>query len=211
MMCETELIQAARQGDLEAFNQLVLRYQDLVYNQAYWILKDPQAAEDFTQDAFLQAYRKMTSFRGGSFRAWLLRIVTNSCYDELRRWRRRPTFSLNHQDLNGDEVDGIDWLEDDKQLVEGQIERNEMHSAVRMFISALPDEYRSVLHLVDVLEFNYEEAAQALQVPVGTVKSRLARARLRLRALMSGEPSLAGWLWQGDSIPAQALAWQEAA
>lgn len=89
-MDEKALIQDALQGDLDAFNRLVLAYQDRVYNQAYRVLGESQAADDATQEAFISAYKNLRSFRGGSFRAWLLRIVTNACYDELRRRKRRP-------------------------------------------------------------------------------------------------------------------------
>ncbi|MBC7251685.1 MAG: sigma-70 family RNA polymerase sigma factor, partial [Anaerolineae bacterium] len=88
-MDEKTLIAAAQQGDLEAFNRLVLTYQNITYNLAYRILGDADAAADATQDAFLSAYRAITRFRGGSFKAWLLRIVTNACYDQLRIKQRR--------------------------------------------------------------------------------------------------------------------------
>ena len=93
-MDEPALIQSALDGDLDAFNRLVLAYQDMVYNQAYRMLGESQTAQDATQDAFIAAYRKLHTYRGGSFRAWLLRIVTNLCYDELRRRKRRPVTPL---------------------------------------------------------------------------------------------------------------------
>ena len=80
-MDETGLIQDAQGGDLEAFNRLILAYQDRVYNQAFRVLGEYQSADDATQEAFISAYKSIRSFRGGSFRAWLLRIVTNACYD----------------------------------------------------------------------------------------------------------------------------------
>ena len=89
-MDETRLIQDAQHGDIDAFNRLVLAYQDMVYNQAYRVMGEPFAADDATQEAFISAYRKIKTYRGGSFKAWLLRIVTNACYDELRRRKRRP-------------------------------------------------------------------------------------------------------------------------
>jgi RNA polymerase sigma factor (sigma-70 family) len=89
-MDESALIQDARAGDLDAFNRLVLAYQELAYNLAFRMLSEQEAAADVTQDAFISAYKSLGSYRGGSFRAWLLRIVTNGCYDELRRRHRRP-------------------------------------------------------------------------------------------------------------------------
>src|SRR5512139_3503267 len=94
-MDEAGLIRAAQQGDLTAVNRLVLAYQDMVYNQAYRMIGEPEAADDATQDAFISAFKHIRSYRGGSFKAWLLRIVTNACYDQLRVKQRRPTASLD--------------------------------------------------------------------------------------------------------------------
>src|SRR5512147_2260641 len=100
-MDENALIQSARKGDIDAFNTLVLTYQHQVYNLAYRIMGDEAAASDATQEAFISAYKHLKSFRGGSFKSWLLRIVTNACYDDLRHRKRRPATSLD--DLMGDE------------------------------------------------------------------------------------------------------------
>ena len=94
-MDEQALIQAACRGELSAFNKLVLAYQSLAFNLAYRILGNGDAAEDATQDAFIKAYRNLNQYRGGSFKAWLLRIVTNVCYDQLRHIQRRPASSLD--------------------------------------------------------------------------------------------------------------------
>ena len=104
-MDEASLIQAARQGDLDAFNRLVLAYQDRLYTQAYRLLGEAEAAEDATQEAFISAYRNIHTYRGGSFRGWLLRIVTNACYDELRRRKRRPTQPLEPLDEEDEEIE----------------------------------------------------------------------------------------------------------
>src|SRR5512143_4025106 len=111
-MDETALIQAARQGDLDAFNRLVLAYQDQVYAQAYRMMGEMEAAEDATQEAFISAFRSIQSYRGGSFRAWLLRIVTNASYDELRRRQRRPTTPLEPVDADEEEIESPQWLAD---------------------------------------------------------------------------------------------------
>jgi RNA polymerase sigma-70 factor (ECF subfamily) len=100
-MDENALIQSAQKGDIDAFNRLVLAYQHQVYNLAYRIMSEEAAAADATQEAFISAYNHLHSFRGGSFKSWLLRIVTNACYDDLRRRKRRPATSL--EDLMGDE------------------------------------------------------------------------------------------------------------
>lgn len=180
-MDEAGLIQSAQQGDLNAFNHLVLVYQDTVYNQAYRMLSEPEAADDATQNAFISAYQHLQNFRGGSFRAWLLRIVTNTCYDELRRRQRRPTTSLEPLDDTGEEMESPEWLADTSNLPEDQAERHELQEAISQCLQRLPDEFRAAVVLVDVQGMDYTEAAEALGKPVGTIKSRLARARLRLR------------------------------
>ena len=102
-MDETTLIRQAQRGDLEAFNRLVIVYQTQVYNLAYRLMGDQASAEDATQEAFISAFRGLRGYRGGSFRAWLLRIVRNACYDEFRRRQRRPTTSLEElSPFNGD-------------------------------------------------------------------------------------------------------------
>ncbi len=180
-MDETGLIQAAQQGDLNAFNHLILVYQDTVYNQAYRMLSDDAAADDAAQNAFISAYNHLQNFRGGSFRAWLLRIVTNGCYDELRRRQRRPTTSLEPLDDTGEEMESPEWLADTSNLPEDQVEQQELRQAISECLERLPDEFRAAVVLVDVQGLDYSEAAEVLGKPVGTVKSRLARARLRLR------------------------------
>ena len=107
-MDETALIDDAKRWDLDSFNRLVLAYQDRVYAQAYRMMGDSQSAEDATQEAFISAFRKLRSYRGGSFRAWLLRIVTNACYDELRRRQRRPVAHLEPLDADDEELSSIE-------------------------------------------------------------------------------------------------------
>src|SRR5512146_2992596 len=101
---EAQLIKSAGAGDLEAFNDLVLRHQDLIYNVAYSILGDRDAAEDVAQETFISAFQHIGRFRGGSFRGWLLRITTNACYDVFRSLRRRPSVPLLPRDQDGNEV-----------------------------------------------------------------------------------------------------------
>ena len=102
---EELLIKQASQGDLDAFNQLVLRYQDMIYGHAFAMLGDPDVADDVAQESFIKAFQGLSSFRGGSFRGWLLQIATNSAYDILRRFKRHPMLLLFPEDDNGDEVE----------------------------------------------------------------------------------------------------------
>lgn len=193
-MHEGELIYAAKKGDLDAFNRLVLAYQDLVYNQAYHMMGESESAEDATQEAFISAYRNLQSYRGGSFRAWLLRIVTNACYDELRRRKRRPTTSLEPLNSEGEEIESPRWLVDPGESPEELSERAELRQAIQNCMEGLPPEFRAVVILVDIQGFDYHEASQAIGKPVGTVKSRLSRARERMRECLQA-------LW--ELLPAQ--------
>jgi RNA polymerase sigma-70 factor (ECF subfamily) len=185
-MDEPALIQSALDGDLDAFNRLVLAYQDMLFNQAYRMMGEPQAAEDATQDAFITAFRKLHTYRGGSFRAWLLRIVTNLCYDELRRRKRRPTSALEPVDQYDEEIESPHWLTDPGENPEESAERAELAEALQYCLDDLPPEFRSVVILVDIQGMDYAEASQAVGRPLGTVKSRLARARGRLRDCLQG-------------------------
>jgi RNA polymerase sigma-70 factor (ECF subfamily) len=180
-MDEAGLIKDAQRGDLDAFNRLVLAYQDRVYNQAYRVLGNHQSADDATQDAFISAYRKLSSFRGGSFRAWLLRIVTNACYDELRRQKRRPTTALEPVDENDEEIESPYWIADPGELPEEQAVRSELGNAIQECLNQLSNEFRMVVVLVDVQGLDYQEASEVIGKPLGTIKSRLARARYQMR------------------------------
>jgi len=180
-MDETALIRSAQAGDLDSFNRLVLAYQDVVYSQAYRMIGEPEAAEDAAQVTFISAYRNLASYRGGSLKAWLLRIVTNACYDELRRRKRRPTTSLEPLDDTGEEVESPGWLADQSDTPEQKVERMELEKAIQHCLDGLPEDFRAVVTMVDVNGLDYIEAAESIGKPVGTVKSRLARARGRLR------------------------------
>ena len=178
---DASLIERAATGDLEAFNQLVLRYQNLAYSHAYGMLGNPAQAEDATQESFIKAFQAINTFRGASFRAWLLKIVTNSAYDVLRRSHRHPTQPLLPEDENGDELESAAWLVDPSADVQEVVEQHELSKQVYQALDELPEAFRSVLTLIDVNEMDYTEAAQALDIPLGTVKSRLARARLQMQ------------------------------
>jgi RNA polymerase sigma-70 factor, ECF subfamily len=174
---EERLVTEAARGDLEAFNQLVLKYQDTVYSHARVLLGDSAQAEDATQESFLKAFQGMNRFRGGSFRGWLLKIVTNSAYDILRRSHRHPTQPLFPEDEDGKEIESPAWLADPAPSVPQTVEHHESLKEVSRLLDELPDVYRQVVTLIDLHELDYTETAQALAIPIGTVKSRLARAR----------------------------------
>lgn len=181
-MDEQSLVNDALHGNVDAFNRLVLEYQDLAFNVAYRMLMDDDLAADVVQNAFLSAYRNLRAYRGGSFKAWVLRMVTNGCYDELRRQKRRPTVPLEPSNpLNGEEMESADWLASDDPQPEDAFDQAELEHALEHCLKSLPPDFRAVVVLTDVQGMDYSEVAKTVRVPLGTVKSRLARARLRLR------------------------------
>ena len=188
-MDESALIQSAQHGDIDAFNRLVLAYQHQVYTLAYRIMGEEAAAADAAQEAFISAYKHLKSFRGGSFKSWLLRIVTNACYDDLRRRKRRPATSLD--DLMNDEngETGFD-LPTPGDGPETMVQRREMAELLQRGITTLPEDQRIVLVLSDVQGMTYDEIASATRSNLGTVKSRLNRARTKLREYLQAHGEL---------------------
>jgi RNA polymerase sigma-70 factor (ECF subfamily) len=179
-MDEATWISDARRGDLGAFNQLVLAYQGVVYNTAYRILGDVDAAADATQEAFISAFRALAGYRGGSFRAWLLRIVTNACYDYLRYRQRRPSSSLEAALAEGGPQQTAHLVATEEDPEEHAL-RSELSDLLQTGINSLPAEQRITLVLADVQGFSYQEVAEMTGTSPGTVKSRLSRGRARLR------------------------------
>jgi RNA polymerase sigma-70 factor, ECF subfamily len=201
---ETTLIEDAQRGDMDSFNQLVLKYQDMMYRISLRILNDESSADDATQNAMIQAFRNIKSFRGGSFRSWLARVTVNASYDEMRRWRRQPSLSFEQVNSDGDEIESLPWMMDLSAGPEERYDSVELRDALQHCVKALNSDYRLVVVLVDVEGMSYEEVARVANIPVGTVKSRLARARGQLRkslqsyrgllpaAYQVGVPSFAG-------------------
>jgi RNA polymerase sigma-70 factor (ECF subfamily) len=186
-MDEMVLIAAAQRGELRAFNQLVLQYQGLAYNLAYRILGDPDAAADVTQDSFIKAYKSLRQYRGGSFKAWILRIITNSCYDLLRSQQRRPTSSLD--DL-AEDPERAGELTQRGEGPEEHLMRAELNATIQAGIASLPADQRITLILSDVEGMSYQEIAEVTNSELGTVKSRLSRARAKLRDYLQARPEL---------------------
>ena len=181
-MEEQALILNAVHGDLDAFNRLVLAYQQMAFNVAVRLMADDDLAEDITQTAFISAYRNLGGFRGGSFKAWLMRIVTNACYDELRRVKRHPTTALEPVDEESDEeMDSPTWLADIAPSPEEAFEQAELEHAIQHCLDNLPEDFKAIVVLVDLQGFDYSEVAQVVKRPLGTIKSRLARGRIKLQ------------------------------
>ncbi len=175
------------QARLEKYNQLVLEHQDAVFRQALWILGDEDAAADAAQETFLRAYRYLDRFNGGPFRPWVLKIATNYCLDQLRRWKRHATVSMEAHYENGEEIEVPSWLADPGLPVEKQVEVSELQARVQQAINRLPQNYRTAVILVDIQAMDYQEAASALGIHLGTFKSRLCRARSQLQKWLEAD------------------------
>ncbi len=184
---ERRLVETAQRGDVENFNALVRLYEGRVYNLCYRMLGDAESAADAAQDAFLSAFRSLRSFRGGSFRSWMLRIATNTCYDVLRARKRRPAISLDSAADQEDEASSLQIADSGEPPDEFAL-RRELAAAIQRGLESLPEEQRLVLILSDIDGLPYEEIAQITSTNLGTVKSRLSRGRARLRdVLKAGE------------------------
>jgi RNA polymerase sigma-70 factor (ECF subfamily) len=181
---DEDLILRYLQGEAQAFAVLVTRHESRVFNVALRVLGDPDDARDATQDTFLTVVRKLSQFRGdAAFTTWLHRVTVNACYDILRKRRRQPMLRLVPE---GDEPtpDFGPPVEDHADATIGSID-------VARALQQIPEEYRVVLVLADVQDLPYEEISRVLDVPIGTVKSRVHRGRIALgRALgLSEGPS----------------------
>lgn len=196
---EQTLVADASKGDVEAFNQLVLNYQDIAYRYANNLVDDPDSAEDIVQESFIKAFQNIGGFRGGSFRAWLLKIVANTSRDQWRRIKRHPSVALFPEGEYGDEIESPAWLADPTTSVESTVQGNEESRRLYRLLDELPVSYRSVITLIDLYELDYTEAAQILHIPLGTVKSRLARARMQMKDKLPG-PLNMSLLGQCDSV-----------
>jgi len=171
-------------ADARTFEQLMLPHLDAAYNLASWLLRDPQDAEDAVQDACLRAYRAFDQFRGGDGRAWLLAVVRNACFSALRQRRRKPEEVVFEDELHSStedpaEANSLAWLEIKGDLLRQALER-------------IPAEYREVIVLHEIEGLAYREIAEVADMPIGTVMSRLARARRKLQAellILTGKAS----------------------
>lgn len=182
----SDVIQAARLGDDFAFSQLVEHYRSAAHRVAEQIMRTEEAAADAVQEALIKAHRALPRFQDGNFRSWLLRIVTNTCYDHLRSQKRRSSVSLD--DMT--ERAGFDLESDQTKEAENPelvvVQRESMDVLLKA-IDELPPWHRTVVLVVDVHGYDYAEAAELLNLPLGTVKSRLSRARAALRGHLVAE------------------------
>ena len=176
---EAELIASVLAGDADAFEPLVKEHEKRIYNLALRMTGDPDDAYDVAQDAFVKAYTSLKDFRGESaFGSWLYRLASNVCLDFLRREKRRGTVSLTVED---EELD----ISDLRFSPEDELERTELRDAINTALMRLPATARQMIVMRDVSGLSYAEIAEALDLELGTVKSRIARAREKLIAVLS--------------------------
>ena len=188
-MNDRELAERAKQGDQEAFERLVLNNQNRVYTLALRLVNDREEAADLAQEAFVKAWQGLGSFQGeSSFATWIYRLTTNACIDWLRKQKRReavePAVSLDDEDSGWAEPAGWDQ---DPQL---QLERRELGQALARALDRLPEWQRRVLTLRELSGLSYQEIGEALELDLGTVKSRISRARLTLRKILAEDGNL---------------------
>ena len=182
-MTDRELVEKAKQGDQSAFEQLVLDNQNKIYALALRLVDDREEAADLAQEAFVKAWQGLSAFQGeSSFSTWVYRLTTNVCIDHLRKKKRRegvePAVSLD--DENSGWAEPADRASDPQQV----LEQSERGQALARGLARLPDWQRRVLVLRELSGLSYQEIAQALDIDLGTVKSRIARARLNLRKIL---------------------------
>jgi RNA polymerase sigma-70 factor, ECF subfamily len=177
------LIARYQRGDAAAFTILVERHQTRIYNLALRMMGNPDDAADATQDAFVRALRNLSGFRGDSaFTTWMHRVTVNACYDILRKRRREPMLHVVTDDPDGPVHEPGPANPDHADEVSGSLD-------VQEALRRIPDDYRAVLVLADVHDLAFQEIAEILEIPVGTVKSRAHRGRIALAKAMGLDPN----------------------
>jgi RNA polymerase sigma-70 factor (ECF subfamily) len=176
-MDDDELVKHIADGDLEAFEGLVRKYQDKIYNLCRYMLIDPYIARDAAQDTFLKAYRRLKDFKGEcAFYSWLYRIAVNTCLDEKRRTRQETERT--------DQVPSVEDLPSSSPSADRLYESKETARTIQRALQKLPEGLRAAIVLKEIEGLSYEEIADALDISMGTVKSRISRAREELRRLL---------------------------
>ncbi len=198
---DEELVARATAGDLDAFNQLVVRWERPIYALAYRTLGREEDARDVVQEAFLRAYRGLRGFKGeAKFSSWLYRITLNLCRDWMRRERRAPVVQVPE---GVDPVDLADAHAAPGESVEDLVARREMSAAVTRAMAELPEEQRTAIMLKEYQGLTFQEIADLLDCPLSTVKTRLYQGlsvlRRRLERRQAEEASLRRATWESSS------------
>jgi len=174
VVSDLELVNMCKQGDPEAFSELVRRHQHIVYNVAYRFMREVSLAEDMAQEAFLKAYRLLHGFRGEcSFSTWMYRVTCSVCLTELNRRKRRGEVELLPNHVG--------------EAPESGVESSDLPEHIRRCVSHLPERYASIITLYYLKGVAYEDIAQAMEIPMGTLKTWMFRARKQLRKIVEKE------------------------
>ncbi len=190
-MTDNELIRACQDGDRDAFNELMQKHQDKVFGMAYSMLSDYEDAKDASQEIFIKVYKSISSFKGQSaFTTWLYVICRNVCNDFLRRRQKGGAIVISLDVDDNDEYNPVREVKSDEPTPEEHAELSETQQVVRDAINSMKPEYKEVLVYSDIQQLSYDEIALILKCPVGTVKSRLNRARNTLRKKLSDKREL---------------------
>jgi len=183
---DVELVKKAKKGDRQAYNKLIVQYKDAVYSVVYRMVHNKQEAEDLTQETFIKAYKSITSFNEAyAFSTWLFKIATNSCIDHFRK-RKLKTYSMDETIRYKDDEIRHEYA-DPEPGVEHHLESSERARLIRQAIERLPEKYRIVIEMRHQQEQSYEEIADSLSLPLGTVKARIFRAREMLNKSLKGK------------------------
>ena len=186
------LIEKSKQGDLEAFDLLICRYEGKIYNMAYRFMGNHTDASDLAQETFIRLYKSVHTFRGDSgFLTWLYRICANACRDELRRQKRQPSVSWE-EIACGSEI--ITNRYNNEPLPEELLEQQELKGLLQLCLDSISEEHRLILILREIQELSYDEITHVLDCTMGTVKSRLSRARLALKEKILAHPELSDFI-----------------
>lgn len=182
------LVERSKKGDREAFEHLVRLYENKVYTIAYRLMGNHADASDLAQDAFIKIYQALPNFRGdSSFSTWIYHITVNVCRDELRKRQRRPTVSLDEP--AGENTPTYE-IRSNAPGPEEMLDRSETQAMIQQCLNMLSDDYRTILVMREIQDLAYEEIAEHLGCSLGTVKSRLSRARQALKEKISKQMEL---------------------
>ncbi|PHV71059.1 RNA polymerase [Sporanaerobium hydrogeniformans] len=181
---ERMLIEKVKSGDMEAFEELLFHYEKPIYTICLRLLKDEEEAMDAAQEVALKLWKQLHLFKYKSkLSTWIYRLTTNQCLDQLRKWKHKKDISLFQQDTHKKE----EWIfekPDEEISIEKQIEQKELQAILQQALMELKEDYRTILVLRDIQHYAYEEIAEVLNITLGTVKSRLSRARGALKKVL---------------------------
>lgn len=183
---DVELVRKAKQGDSQAYDQLILLYKDVVHSIVYRMVRNKQEAEDLTQEAFIKAYKSITSFNEEyAFSTWLFKIATNNCIDFFRK-RKLKTYSMDETIKYKDDEIKQEYAAPDPDI-EYDMVAEERTQIIREAINQLPEKYKIVIELRHQQEHSYEQISEELDLPLGTIKARIFRAREMLNKSLRGK------------------------